>query len=120
MAFSITVHHGPEFLVVEGAGPALLGDMCGFMDLVAETAAKHGHRRVLMNLLAVEIDFGFTDHMALGAHAASELAGMERVASVVAAKYRVGTSERAAQKMGLALKTFTSLDEGLTWLREEG
>ncbi|MDB5874207.1 MAG: hypothetical protein JWQ07_3649 [Ramlibacter sp.] len=118
MAFTITVFHGPPVLIVEGAGPASMADLCSFMDLVAAVAARTNQTRVLMNLTNVEIDLSFTEHLSLGSHAAEKLRGMERVASVVSELNRKGTSEKAAQKMGLRLRTFTSLDEGMQWLTQ--
>ena len=119
MHFTATVHHGPDYLLVAGAGPALLTDLCGFMDLVATVAAKGHYRRAVLNLLEVEIALTFTEHLQLGAHAAERLRSLERVASVVSVQNRKGTSEKAAQKMGLRLRTFTSLAEGLQWIGED-
>jgi hypothetical protein len=116
MPFSMTVDHRPDLLVVEATGIASLGDLCGLFDFVRVTAEKNGHRRALLDLRAVDNDLRFTDHLALGAHAADELQNMERVASVVDPKYRVGTSEKAAQKMGLTFKTFTDLAEAQSWV----
>lgn len=118
MHFTATVHHGPDYLLVEGAGPALLTDLCGFMDLVATVADKGRYRRAVLDLLRVEIALTFTEHLQLGAHAAGRLRNLERVASVVSLQNRKGTSEKAAQKMGLRLRTFTSLAEGLQWIAE--
>jgi hypothetical protein len=117
MPFTVFVEHG-AFLTVRASGPALLADICGLFNLVAEVAARKGDRRALLDLRAVEIDFSFTDHLQLGTHAAQTLRELERVASVVAPRYRTGTSEKAAQKLGLQLRTFTSLDEGLAWLQD--
>jgi hypothetical protein len=116
MPFSLTVVHQARYLLVQASGPASLGDLCGLFDLARVTAEKHRHQRALIDLLAVEIAFNFTDHVALGTHAASELGHMERVASVVNPKYRVGTSEKTAQKMGLSLRTFTDLGEATDWI----
>jgi hypothetical protein len=119
MHFTASVHHHPEFLLVAGSGPALLTDLCGFMDLVATIAAKSGYRRAVLNLLEVEIALTFTEHLHLGAYAAERLHNLERVASVVSAQNRKGTSEKAAQKFGLELRTFTALDDGLQWVVQE-
>lgn len=116
MRFTATVHHGPDYLLVEGSGPALLTDLCGFMDLVATVADKGGYRRAVLNLLGVEIALTFTEHLQLGAHAADRLCKLERVASVVSVQNRKGTSEKAAQRFGLHLRTFTSLPEGVQWI----
>lgn len=118
MPFTVTVHHAPSHLLVEGSGPASLGDLCGYMDLVGGICARQGYRRAVLNLLDVEIQLGFTDHMQLGSYAANSLRHLERVASVVPLRYRNGTSEKAAQKSGLQLRTFTDLEEGLAWLAE--
>ncbi len=118
MHFTATVHHGPDYLLVEGCGPALLTDLCGFMDLVATVADKGRYRRAVLNLLDVEIALTFTEHLHLGAHAAARLRNLERVASVVSLQNRKGTSEKAAQKMGLRSRTFTSLAEGVQWIGE--
>lgn len=88
-------------------------------DFVRATCKSHGHARALLDLTAVHIELTFTDHLALGSHAANQLRGMTRVASVVDARLRVGTSEKAAQKMGLTLRTFTDRDEAVRWLAEK-
>lgn len=119
MAFTVTVHHESGFLLVEGTGPATLPDLCGFVDLVACIAAMRGYRRAVMNLTGVQIALAFTDHLTLGAHAAERLRGLDRVASIVSVENRKGSSEKAAQKMGLHLMTFTSLDEGLAWIGQD-
>lgn len=119
MHFTATVHHGPDYLLVEGSGPALLTDLCGFMDLVATVADKGRYRRAVLDLLGTEVALTFTEHLQLGAHAAERLRQLDRVASIVSIQSRKGTSEKAAQKLGLRLRTFTSLDEGLQWIGEE-
>lgn len=117
MTFSVTVEHGPEFVTVEGTGFATLGDLCGLFDLVRVTSDRHGHTRALLDLRRIEISFSFTDHLALGAHAASALHGLGCVASVVDPRFRVGTSEKTAQKMGLQFRTFTDIQDAVSWLK---
>jgi len=119
MKFTTTVHHGPDLLVVEGRGPALLADLFGFMDLTATIATQGGYRRALLDLQGVEIALSFTEHLHLGAYAARKLLDLDRVASVVSVQNRKGTSEKAAQKMGLRFKTFTDMQEAQAWVREE-
>lgn len=119
MHFTASVQHHPEFLLVVGSGPALLTDLCGYMDLVGTIAAQSGYRRAVLDLLEVEIALTFTEHLHLGAYAAQRLRQLERVASVVSVQNRKGTSEKAAQKFGLRLRTFTTLDEGVQWVVQE-
>lgn len=114
-AFTITVHHGLPYLLVEGSGPATLPDLCAYMDFVAEVARRKRQSRAVMNLLGIDIAFSFTEHLQLGSHAADRLKDLERVSSVVPERLRTGTSEKAAQKSGLRLKTFVSLEDGIAW-----
>jgi hypothetical protein len=118
MPFSLTATHDPRLLVVAGSGPMLLADICGLIDFTATVAGRSGNRRALVDLRGAEIAYSFTDHLQIGAYAASSLRNLERVASVVPEQYRVGTSERAAQKMGLRFRTFISMDEALAWMAE--
>ncbi len=67
-------------------------------------------------MLSTVPELSFTEHLQLGAHAAARLAGMEKVASVVDIRFRTGTSEKAAQKAGVTLRTFTDLHAAEGWL----
>ena len=106
---------GPYFLAVAG-GKARLGHLCGLADLSAKVAVAKGCKRALIDLQAVEPHLSFTEHLQLGAHVAASFAPLERVATVVPVNERKGTSEKAAQKHGLHLRTFTSLEEANDWL----
>jgi len=106
---------GPYFLAV-ASGKAQLGHLCGFADLSARVATAKGYKRVLIDLLAVEPHLSFTEHLQLGAHVATAFAAVERVATLVPPNEKKGTSEKAAQKLGLRLRTFTSLEEANAWL----
>src|SRR4051812_49216865 len=101
MPFAVAIAHERDHLAVSASGPATLPDALGLIDLAATIAKMAGYRRVLLNMLQVEIAFAFTEHLQIGARAAEKLAGMERVASIVDPRFRIGTSEKAAQKMGL-------------------
>lgn len=116
MLFTVSVDHSNDYLLVTASGPALLADLYGYMDLVATVAKNMGNRRAVLDLRETEVHLSFTDHLSLGVYASERLHHLTRVASVVSAANRTGTSEKAAQQMGLHLKTFTSLDEGLAWV----
>lgn len=119
MPFSLTVHHGRPHLLVQAGGVSTLADLCGAADLVAAVTAQAGYRRALLDLTATDPQLSFTQHLQLGAHVAQRLSGLERVATVVSPANRTGTSEKAAQKAGLRLRTFTDLAEAIAWLEEE-
>lgn len=119
MPFTLTVEPGPAYLFVVGAGPVSLAELCAAADFVASLAQRQGRQRALIELSGTEPHLSFTDHLQLGTHVAQAFAGLQRVATVVSADNRVGTSEKAARKSGLRLRTFTDLDTAQKWLQSE-
>lgn len=118
MAFSLSLRHGLPYLLVQISGPVVLADLCGSADLIATVARMGGQRRVLIDLLQTEVGLSFTDHLQLGTYIATALEALERVATVASTQNRSGTSEKAAQKSGLALRTFSDLQEARGWLEQ--
>ena len=116
MDFTVAVAHGPGYLHLKGSGPASLANLCGLASLGGVIAQRSGFPRVLVDLLAVQPELSFTDHIQLGAHFAQEFRQAERVATLVQPRDRVGTSEKAARRSGLTLQTFTDADEAKAWL----
>jgi hypothetical protein len=119
MALDVSVTREESVLVVKGRGQAMLADLKGFADLIA-TICRDEHRNlVLVDLLSVSQSLTFTDHLQLGVYIAQRLNFLERMATVVPMHERSGNSERAAQKSGLKLRTFTDMAEARAWLRED-
>jgi hypothetical protein len=118
MSFRVTVHHAPTHLLIEASGPAGLADLCGTIDLASGIAARLDYRLAVLDLLGVDIDLGFTDHLQLGTYAAERLRDLDRVASVVPERYRTGTSEKAAQKSGLHFRAFVQRQDAIRWVLE--
>ena len=114
--FTVSVASEAGFLRVNGSGPANLANLCGLASLGATVAHRSGQTRVLVDLRDTEPQLTFTDHMQLGAHFAHEFRHAERVATVVQPRDRVGTSEKAAQRSGLTLQTFTDAAAAMEWL----
>jgi hypothetical protein len=118
MSFVIRIHRESGVLVAEASGPASFATLCGAAAFVGVTTQRSSERRAVLDLLAVDIELGFTDHLQLGSFVADQLQHLERVASVVPQRYRTGTSEKAAQKGGLLLQTFTDRELAMAWVRE--
>jgi hypothetical protein len=114
--FNVGIHEDRSHILAVASGRANLAQLCGMADIVATVANMNGHKRALFDLLAVEPQLSFSEHLQFGMHFATSLARLERVASVVSERERKGTSEKAAQKHGLTFRTFTDLDEAWNWL----
>ena len=115
-AFEVAMEEHEGFLLASARGPATLAEFYDAIDLAAEAARRGHHRRLLIDLRGAQQSLKFTEHLQLGARAAERLAFVERVASLVPADSRTGSSEKAAQKTGLQLRTFTDFKEALEWL----
>jgi hypothetical protein len=119
MALDVSVTREDELLVVKGGGDAALPDLKGFADMIATICREEQRQYVLVDLLDVAQSLTFTEHLQLGVYIAERLAFLTRMATVVPVALRTGNSERAAQKSGLKLRTFTDIGEARAWLREE-
>ena len=116
MVLTLRIQRETGVLVAEASGRASLADLCGMASMVGTTTSLSGDKRALLQLLGVEIDLAFTEHLQLGSFVAQQLQHLERVASVVPERYRTGTSEKAAQKGGLRFRTFTDVAQGMAWV----
>jgi hypothetical protein len=110
----------PRFVRYDAAGEASLEDMKHFVDAVEESTRASGDRRVLVDLTAVRENLKFTDHYAIGELVARRLAHLERLASLVPATRRTGTSEKVANTQGTLLRVFVEEGAAVSWLEEAG
>jgi hypothetical protein len=116
MTLDIRVGHQETFMSAKVSGSAAPADVHEMLDLLSDESMRMSARRILVDLRRVEENFEFPDHVAIGARAAANLGHLEKVATLVAAGRKRGTSEAAAQQRGVALRTFTSEDEAIGWL----
>jgi hypothetical protein len=118
MGLAVDLQRDGDLLIVRGRGGASLADLKGFADLVARICTDEQRQRVMVDLLEVDQELSFTEHLQLGVYIAERLGFLAKMATVVPPQARSGNSERAAQKSGLKLRTFLSLTEARDWLDE--
>lgn len=114
-SFAIEDDDALPYLKVVCQGDARLDDFRDLASITAVAAMAKRYNCVLLDLLAVQPHLSFTEHLRLGEHIA--FAHLERVATVVPVAEKKGTSEKAAQKAGLMLKTLVELEAADEWLR---
>ena len=117
--FQVATEEHEGFLRATARGHATLADFFNAIDMAAEAVRRSHLRRVLFDLRETTQGLKFTEHLQLGARVAERLAFVERVATIVPAASRTGSSEKAAQKTGLDLRTFTEFKDALEWLVSE-
>lgn len=118
MALDVSIVREDRLLVVKAHGTATLVELKGLVDRLATTCREERRQFVLADLLEVSQVLTFTEHLQLGMYTAEKLAFLARMATVVPLQARSGNSERAAQKSGLRLRTFTEMAEARAWLGE--
>lgn len=118
MALDVSLAREDGLLLAKARGAATLVDLQGVADLLATVCREGQCQFVLLDLLDVSQALAFTEHLQLGVYVAEKLMFLTRMATVVSPQARSGNSERAAQKSGLRLRTFTDMAEARAWLRE--
>jgi hypothetical protein len=103
-------------VVFDVQGEASLESLHELIDAVARSTQGGDDKRVLVNLLAVDEHLKFTDHYSLGEQVARKLGHLARLASVVRAERRTGTSEKVANAQGMQLRVFVSVPAAMDWL----
>ena len=117
--FQIATEEHEHFLLTTVRGPATLADFFNVIERTAEAVRRGHQRRVLIDLRETTQNLKFTEHLQLGARVAERLAFVDKVATIVPAASKTGSSEKAAQKNGLDLRTFTHFKDALEWLVSE-
>jgi hypothetical protein len=113
--FSVTIHHGP-YLHLVGSGDANLSDLRGLVDLAARVAADAGNRRVLADLISINVLFSDEDFRKLQIYAVETLFGLERLAYTVPACYNRDKSDPPVHRNGLTARAFTGLHPACDWI----
>jgi hypothetical protein len=114
--FSLSVHHGPYLLLV-ATGEADLNDIAGLVDLAASIASQKGYKRVLADLISIDVLFSDEEYRQLQLAAVHTLAHLERMAYTVPACYAQGkATPPAPPRGGVAVRTFSDLREACHWI----
>jgi hypothetical protein len=113
--FSLSVHHGPYLLLV-ATGDANLRDIAGLVDLAARIATEKGYRRVLADLISIEVRFSDEEYRQLQLSAVQTLSHLERMAYTVPACYAQGKGSPPALRGGVSVRTFSDLREACHWI----
>jgi hypothetical protein len=116
MPLKFQISRLPRFVRFDVTGDACLGDIDGLIDRIRDETT--GDKRVLVDLSQVRENLKFTDHYAIGELVVRRLAHLERLASVVRADRRTGTSEKVAAAQGTALRVFVDQREACDWLSQ--
>lgn len=116
MLFTVSVHHGPRYLIVAASGQAGLPELVGACNFAAEVGRSRPIRRVMIDLLSVDPDLDDAGRRALALHVVEQMRGFDRVSVVMPGIFRTGLGENIVRDAGLNLQIFASLEEASNWL----
>ena len=118
MPLRYEISRSGRYVRFDASGDATLEDMHQFVQAVEASTRAGGDRRVLVDLTRVREDLKFTDHYAIGELVARRLAHLDRLAALVPAGRRTGTSEKVANAQAILLRVFVDLAQAIAWLDE--
>jgi hypothetical protein len=113
--FSVSVHHGPYLLLV-ATGDGTLDDLMGLVDLAQRLSSEKGYRRVLADLISINVLFSEDEYRQLQRHAVEVLFHLDRMAYTVPACYATGKPSPPALHGGVAVRTFSDLGQACQWI----
>lgn len=116
MPFVVTVERFPSYTRFNVSGPASLKNYFDLIDEASRETLANGSKLGMVDLRDVVGRLPFTDQLFIGDVVVQKLAHLDKVASLVADDPTSYNSEKVANRMGLALRSFDNEEEALAWL----
>jgi hypothetical protein len=114
--FSVSAEYVPTTVLITCSGAAGRTEICAALAFGGQIALASGRAHFLFDMLAVDFEGTTEDRLAMGRYAATQLAGVERIAVVLTPEVHTGEGEQAARQGGIDLRNFHELHDGLDWL----
>ena len=116
MPLEIRVSNTERYLSAKMSGRATVADFRQMLDVLLEETMRLSSTRLLIDLVGVEEHFRIDEHVVVSEQAAANFNHLEKIASLVPPGRKKGTTEQAAQKRGVVLRTFMSEADAIAWL----
>lgn len=116
MAFAVNVERRHGIARVQVSGPNTIHDFVAFVQSLAEETSLFSDHFVLMDLRKLEGSLDAAEQVFVGELLAHMLSHLDKLASLVLPEQITRNSERAAIKMGMAMRVFSDNDEAIDWL----
>ena len=118
MPFIVTVERTPDCVRFNVMGSASLKNYFDLIDGAAKETVTNGDTLALVDLRQVLGRLSFTDQFFIGEIVGEKLAHIRKLASLVADDPASYNSEKVANRKGVNLRTFSSEQRAIAWLRE--
>lgn len=117
MDFDVAVKDHDFYMRVAVAGRPSLGQLLSLVHILGVESASWRHECLLVDLRGVATEFSRPEQARIGEEAASSLAHVRRIASLVPPERLTRVSERVAQRSGANVCVFDTEAAALDWLR---
>jgi hypothetical protein len=118
MPFAVTIERTPHYVRINVTGSASLKNYFDLIEGAAKEMARAGDELVMVDLRRVLGRLSFTDQFFIGEIVGEKLASIRKLASLVADDPGSYNSEKVANRKGVNLRTFSSEERAIAWLRE--
>jgi hypothetical protein len=118
MNFTVSVLRHPRHVSLVALGRADLADLCGMCSLAREVGRVRGHRRLVIDVLALEPEITDADRIELGRHLAASLNAFEKVAWVYHPERHSGIAQKIAMDQGVDVRVFHALETATQWINQ--
>jgi hypothetical protein len=117
MSFDVSVTQQPYYTRVVVSGAPSFDQLVSLVHVLGVDSSGWKHDVLLVDLRKVTTHFTEAEQRSIGKEAASSLAHMRKIASVVPAERVTHISERAARRDGIQVTVFVDEKEALAWLK---
>jgi hypothetical protein len=118
MPFIVTVERTTHYARFNVTGPTSLKNYFDLIDGAAKETLMNRDALAIVDLRQVLGRLSFTDQFFIGEIVGEKLGHIRKLASLVADDPQSYNSEKVANRKGLNLRTFSSEQRAIAWLRE--
>jgi hypothetical protein len=114
--FNLSVQHSPSYLLIVVSGSAGMAEFCASTSFLAELAQRLKYRKVLLDMLSVDVAFKTEDAATITAHLRQFAPQIQRLAHAVPAGNDHGILEAVCAARGIECQAFDTLHAAERWL----
>lgn len=116
--YNLSVQYSPSYLLIVISGTARIAEFCASAGFLAELARRLSYRRVLMDMLAVDMLLEPQDAHVLSSHLDQWLPYVTQLAYVAPEGASPGILEAVCRLRGVECERFGTLAQADEWLRD--
>lgn len=114
--FNLSVQYSPGYLLIVTSGTARMAEFCASTSFLADLARQLAYRKVLLDMLSLDMELGPGDTSAVIEHVRQWWPPIDRLAYVQPPGTSYGILATVCESRGIASQEFDSLAAAEKWL----